>query len=148
VVAPFVRNLKKLGIEAQIRTVDSSQYIKRRETFDFDVMINWFVQGSTPGNEQIDYWHSSKAFVNGSKNYIGIENSAVDAMITHIVQAKTKEDLVSAAHALDRILSWNFYVIPQWHSRTHRVIYWNKFERPLETPPYALGFEDTWWFKE
>lgn len=147
VVAPFVRNLKKLGIESHIRTVDSSQYVKRRETFDFDIMINWFLQGSAPGNEQIDYWHSSKANVEGSKNYIGIQNPAVDAMVEKIIKAQTKEEMVAATKALDRILSWNHYVIPQWHSRSHRLIYWNKFGRPKITPPYSHGFIDTWWVK-
>ncbi len=148
IVAPFARNLKKLGIESSIRTVDSSQYIKRRENFDFDIIINWFLQGSAPGNEQIDYWHSSKANVEGSKNLIGIENPAVDAMVEHILTAKTKDDMIAAARALDRILSWNFYVIPQWYSRTHRLIYWNKFARPSVTPPYSHGFIDTWWVKK
>jgi microcin C transport system substrate-binding protein len=148
VVAPFVRSLKKLGIESTIRTVDSSQYIKRMEEFDFDIMVKWFVQGAAPGNEQINYWHSSTADIQGSQNLIGVKNKAVDAMIKHITSSTTKEELVTATKALDRILQWNYYVIPQWHSRTHRVIYWNKFGRPEETPPYSLGFTDTWWIDE
>lgn len=145
VVAPFIRSLKKLGIESTIRTVDTSQYIKRMEEFDFDIMVKWFVQGPAPGNEQINYWSSSTADVKGSQNLIGIKNEAVDAMIKHITSAKTKPELINAAKALDRILQWNYYVIPQWHSRTHHVIYWNKFGRPEITPPYSLGFPDTWW---
>lgn len=148
VVAPFIRNLNKLGIESVIRTVDSSQYIKRREEFDFDIMVHWFTQGPTPGNEQINYWHSSKADVNGSLNLIGIKNPAVDAMVEHLVKASDKDALIAATRALDRILLWNFYVIPQWHSRTHRVIYWNKFGRPEKTPPFSLGLLDTWWYDE
>lgn len=147
VVAPYIKNLKKLGIDAHIRTVDSSQYIKRMENFDFDMAINWFTESAAPGNEQIDYWHSSKADVPGSKNIIGIKNPAVDAMVEKIITANTKPDLVAATRALDRILSWNFYVIPQWHSRTYRLIYWNKFKRPKITPPYSNGFIDTWWVK-
>jgi len=146
VIAPFVRRLKKLGIDCSIRTVDAAQYIKRREEFDFDMMVHWFQQGPMPGNEQINFWHSSKADVNGSMNLIGIRSEAVDAMVEGIVSAKDKAGLIDATRALDRILSWNFYAIPQWHSRTHRVIYWNKFGRPEKTPPYALGLEDTWWF--
>jgi len=145
VVAPFVRSLKKLGIESTIRTVDSSQYIKRRDEYDFDIMVSWFTQGPAPGNEQINYWHSSTAGTKGSRNYIGIQNEAVDYMVDKITTAKTKDELVTATRALDRILQWSYYIIPQWYSRTHRVIYWNKFGRPKNTPPYSLGF-DTWWF--
>lgn len=147
VVAPYIRSLKKLGIEGRIRTVDSSQYIKRREEFDFDIMVNWFTQGPSPGNEQMDYWHSSRADQQGSKNFIGIKNPAVDAMIREIIAAQDKQSLINATRALDRILLWNFYVIPQWYSQTHRVVYWNKFGRPEITPPYSLGFIDSWWIK-
>jgi microcin C transport system substrate-binding protein len=145
VVAPFARNLKKLGIEATIRTVDSSQYIKRLEDFDFDITVHWFLQGASPGNEQINYWHSSRADIKGSNNFIGIKNPAVDAMVNKVTSAEDKNSAITATRALDRILLWNHYSIPQWHSRSHRVIYWNKFSRPEKTPPYALGFIDTWW---
>jgi microcin C transport system substrate-binding protein len=145
VIAPFVHSLKKLGIESTIRTVDSSGYVKRRDEFDFDVMVNWFAQGPTPGNEQVNYWHSSVADTKGSQNLIGIKNEAVDFLVNKITSAKTKDELVTATKALDRILQWGYYAIPQWHSRTHRVIYWNKFGRPEKTPPYSLGFLETWW---
>ncbi|MDB2414291.1 extracellular solute-binding protein [Rickettsiales bacterium] len=145
VIAPFIRNLKKLGIEGTIRSVDSSQYIKRREEFDFDIIVNWFTQGPSPGNEQLDYWHSSRADKKGSRNLIGIKNPAVDFMVNKIINAKNKDELITATRALDRILLWNFYVIPQWYSRSHRVIYWNKFGRPEVVAPYSLGFIDSWW---
>lgn len=148
VVAPFVRNLKILGIESTIRTVDSSQYIKRRENFDFDITTHWFIQGATPGNEEYNYWHSKAADQKGSQNIAGIKNQAIDKMVEYIMSSKNKSELATAAHALDRILLWNFYVIPQWHSRTHRVIYWNKLGRPEITPPYSLSLVDTWWSKE
>lgn len=147
VVAPYIRNLKKLGIDASIRTVDASQYIKRREQFDFDVIVHWFTQGNAPGNEQYNYWHSKVADQPGSFNLAGIKNPAVDALVEQIIAAKTKEELVTTSRALDRILLWNYYSIPQWHSRSHRVIYWNKFGRPNKTPPYSLAFLDTWWVK-
>lgn len=145
VVAPYARSLAKLGIKSTIRTVDSSQYIKRRDEFDFDIMVNWFTQGPSPGNEQINYWNSARADIKGSQNLIGIKNPAVDAMVARITSAQSKKELKSATRSLDRILLWNFYVVPQWHSRTHRVIYWNKFGRPDITPPYSLGFIETWW---
>lgn len=147
IVAPFARNLKKLGIDSSIRTVDSSQYIKRREDFDFDVIVHWFRQGPMPGNEQINYWHSSGADVKGSLNLIGIKNPAVDALVTKITEANSMEELKNAARALDRVLLSNYYVIPQWYSRSHRVIYWNKFNRPKIVAPFALGMIDTWWMK-
>jgi microcin C transport system substrate-binding protein len=145
VIAPFIRNLKKLGIEGSIRLVDSSQYIKRSETFDFDIMVNWFTQSASPGTEQMDYWHSSRADVNGSKNLVGIKNPAVDALVEKLTSATSYKEQLIAAHALDRVLQWNFYVIPQWYSRSHRVIYWNKFGRPPTIPPYSLGMIENWW---
>lgn len=145
VIAPFVVNLKKLGIDANIRLVDPSQYIKRREEFDFDIMVHWFTQSSSPGNEQTNFWHSSTADTKGSLNLVGIKNPAADFMVEKITSAKNRNELITACRALDRILQWNFYVIPQWYSRTHRVIYWNKFGRPKNTAPYSLGFEDSWW---
>lgn len=148
VVAPFIRNLKKLGITGHIRTVDSTQYIKRFQSFDFDMMVHWFTQGPYPGNELINYWHSSTAEVVGSQNIAGVKNPAVDALVERVLNAKDLNELTTASHALDRVLLWNFYVIPQWFSRSHRVIYWNKFSRPAITPPYALGFLDSWWVDE
>lgn len=148
IIAPFISNLKKLGIESRIRLVDYSQYIKRRENFDFDIMVNWFTQGASPGTEQRDYWHSSLANVKGSKNFIGIENPVVDFLVEKIISAKSHDEHKIAANALDRVLQWNFYVIPQWYSRTHRVIYWSKLNRPKITPPFALGMIDSWWIDE
>jgi microcin C transport system substrate-binding protein len=148
IIAPYARNLKILGIESTIRTVDSSQYIKRLENFDFDITTHWFIQGSTPGNEEYNYWHSKAADQKGTQNIAGIKNPAVDHLVKHIMASTSKEELATAAHALDRILLWNFYVIPQWHSRTHRVIYWNTLARPAVTPPYSLSLVDTWWSRE
>jgi microcin C transport system substrate-binding protein len=149
VVAPYARNLKKLGIDSTIRTVDSSQYIKRLQEFDYDITVHWFLQGPSPGTEQINYWHSKQADIAGSANVIGIKNSVVDAMVDKIITAPDKPSVIAATRALDRILLWNYYSIPQWHSRNHRVIYWNKFGHPEITPPYSRGFVDiflsTWW---
>ncbi len=147
VISPFAKNLKKLGIETSVRTVDASQYIKRQEVFDFDILVNWYIQGSYPGNEEYNYWHSKMVKQNGSLNLAGVNNKAVDMLVKKIINAKDKDKLLIYAHALDRVLLWNFYVIPQWNSRTHRVIYWNKFGRPKIVPPYSLSFEDTWWVK-
>lgn len=145
VVAPFVRNLARLGIEGKIRVVDSAQYQKRIEQFDYDVVVYVFGQSNSPGNEQINYWHSSKADVEGSKNLIGLKHPAVDALVTHIVEAKSKSDLITATRALDRVLQWGFYVVPNWHIRTFRLLYWNRFDRPDIQPKYGLGL-DSWWY--
>jgi len=112
------------------------------------VVVHWFTQGPSPGNEQIDYWTSSQADVKGSRNLIGIKNPLVDFLVEKLVKANNKQEQVTAAHALDRVLQWNFYSIPQWYSRSHRVIYWNKFGRPETTPPFSLGMVDTWWMKK
>lgn len=146
VVAPFIRNLERLGISADIRLVDVSQYINRRRSFDFDIFVGGFGQSSTPGNEQRDYWHSVGANENGSSNFIGIKNEAVDYLVEQLVQSPTREQLVLRARALDRVLLWNHYVIPQYHINKYRVAYWNKLEMPEKHPKYSLGFE-TWWAK-
>ncbi len=143
-IAPVIVNLKKLGINASIRIIDSAQYEKRVQEFDYDVIIESFAQSPSPGNEQLNYWHSSRADVRGSRNLIGIKNPAIDTLVEHIVAADSREALMTATHALDRVLLWNFYVIPNWHSRVFRVVYWNKFARPTTSPKYDLGFEN-WW---
>ncbi len=146
VVAPFIRNLERMGISANIRIVDVSQYINRVRQFDFDMIVSGFGQSTSPGNEQRDYWHSSMADQPGSRNLIGIRNPAVDYLVEQIIQAPNREQLVLRCRALDRVLQWNHYVIPQYHINAYRVAYWDKFAMPKTAPRYALGF-DTWWVK-
>lgn len=146
VVAPFIRNLERLGIHSSIRLVDVSQYISRLRKYDFDVVVSGFGQSSSPGNEQRDYWHSSGADVEGSRNLIGIKNPAVDYLVDQLIQSPDREQLVLRTRALDRVLQWNHYVIPQYHINKYRVAYWDKFEMPSTRPKYNLGF-DTWWIK-
>jgi microcin C transport system substrate-binding protein len=146
VVAPFIRNLELMGIRATIRLVDVSQYINRIRSYDFDVIVGSFGQSSSPGNEQRDYWHSEMADISGSRNTIGIKNPAVDYLVEQIIQAPDREQLVLRTRALDRVLQWNHYVIPQYHINKYRIAYWNKFAMPAVRPRYALGF-DTWWVK-
>lgn len=144
VVAPVIKNLKKLGIIATMRTVDAAQYIKRVEEFDFDMVVNVFGQSNSPGNEQFDYWHSSRADVKGSRNLAGVHDGAVDAMVEKIVGAHSKAEMVTATKALDRILLHGAYVVPNWHIKSFRLVYWNKLHRPEITPKYSLG-TDFWW---
>ncbi len=144
VALPFIENLKRLGIQANLRTVDSTQYENRTRDFDFDMIVGIWPQSLTPGNEQRDFFGSDSADRPGSRNMAGVRNPAVDQLIDAIVRASTKEDLYAAVAALDRVLLWNHYVIPHWHSGTFRVAYWTRLKRPDTVPPYSLGF-DGWW---
>ena len=138
VVLPFQQNLERLGIEVTVRVVDTSQYINRFRSFDYDMIVGGFAQSESPGNEQREFWGSNAADLQGSRNYIGIKDPVVDQLIEKIISAPTRHDLIVRCRALDRVLSWGFYVIPQWHITAYRVAYWNMFSRPEITPKYAL----------
>jgi microcin C transport system substrate-binding protein len=140
----FVQNLKRLGIAARIRTVDVSQYQNRLNDFDFDMIVGGHGQSLSPGNEQREFWGTAAADTPGSRNYIGIKDPAIDALIDLVISAKTRESLIARTRALDRVLLWGFYVIPQYHIQAWRVAYWNKFGRPPKPPRYDLGL-DGWW---
>ena len=147
IVLPFIDNLEKLGINASLRTIDSSQYQKRIESFDFDMVVFTFSQSLSPGNEQRNFWSSGAADTNGSRNIIGIKNNVIDLLIENLINAKDREDLITITRALDRVLLWNYYVIPQWHISAYRVLYWDMFDQPKQKPKYSLGF-DTWWVNQ
>lgn len=144
-VLPFIQNLKRIGIEASFRVVDSSQYQNRVNAFDYDMTILSVPQSLSPGNEQRGFWHSSKADIQGSRNYLGIKDPVVDALIEKIIKAPSREELIHLTRALDRVLLWGYYVIPQWHINTFRLAYWNKLKRPNINPTYDLPILDTWW---
>lgn len=144
-IEPMIGNLKRLGIEATVRVVDAAQYQNRMDSFDFDVTVETFGQSLSPGNEQRDFWGSEKADVNGSRNTMGIKNPVVDALIDQVIAAPDREELIARTRALDRVLLWNHYIIPQWHISYHRVAYWNKFGKPAIAPKYGLGVVSTWW---
>lgn len=146
VVSPFIRNLERLGISADIRIVDVSQYINRLRQFDFDMVVYGFGQSSSPGNEQRDYWHSTAANTPGSRNLIGIQDPAIDHLVEQLIAAPDREQLVVRARALDRALQWNHFVIPHYHISAWRIAYWDKFAHPAVSPTYDLGL-DTWWMK-
>lgn len=141
----FKKNLARMGITLNIRAVDSAQYQKRAESFDFDMMVMVIPQSLSPGNEQLNFWGSEAADQPGSRNLIGIKSPVVDQLIDLIISAPDRQSLVARTRALDRVLLWGHYVIPHWHISHHRLIYWNKLSRPEITPKYALGF-DTWWY--
>jgi microcin C transport system substrate-binding protein len=141
---PFIQNLERLGIEATLRPVDPAQYQNRMNDFDFDMTVESFGQSLSPGNEQREFWGSEAADLRGSRNTIGIKDPVVDHLVDRIIEAPTREDLVTATRALDRVLLWGHYVIPHWHSRIFRVAYWDKFDRPQINPPYGLPLF-SWW---
>lgn len=147
-VLPFIRNMKRIGVEAEFRVVkDTSQFVERMNNFDFDMTIGGPSQSLSPGNEQLEYWHSSKAEQIASRNHMGIADPVVDDLVMKIINAPTREELVCATRSLDRVLLWGFYAIPQWHINTWRVAYWDKFGKPETQAPYALGAMDTWWVR-
>jgi len=144
ITMPFIRNLARLGVRGRIRTVDPAQYQNRVRDFDFDVIVSTFPQSLSPGNEQRDFWSSEAAGRPGSRNVIGITDPAVDALVEKIIAAKDRESLVVASRALDRVLQWNHFVIPQWHIRSDRIAWWDRFVRPKTKPAYGVGFS-SWW---
>ena len=145
IVLPYTQSLKRLGIETKVRTVDSSQYQRRLETFDFDIVVGSWAQSLSPGNEQRNYWGSKSADRNGSRNLIGIKNPAIDKLIERIIFATDREDLVASTRALDRVLLWNHYLVPQWYFNGLRLARWNRFSFPDKRPTYGTGYPDTWW---
>ncbi len=145
---PWKQAMERLGIKAGIRIVDASQYINRVMAFDYDMIVTTWAQSSSPGNEQREYWGSEKADLNGSRNYIGLKDPVVDALVDLIVSAPTREELVVRARALDRVLKAGWYVVPNWHLAAWRIAYWDRFGQPETQAPYALGVIDTWWAKE
>jgi len=141
---PFLRNLKRLGINARMRTVDSSQYLNRLNEYDFDMTISIVPQSSSPGNEQRDFFSSSSAKTAGTYNWAGISDPVVDELIESVIAAPDRHSLEVRTRALDRVLQWGFYAIPNYHVRGEWVVYWNKFGRPDITPLHGYQFA-AWW---
>ncbi len=145
IVAPYIKNLEKLGITAKIRLVDPTQYQNRLNGFDFDIIVDNFSQSLSPGNEQRDYWSSQAADREGGRNTIGIRNPVIDALVDKIIFAETREALIAATQALDRVLLWSHYVVPQWYAPRQRVAYWRGLSYPTPLPRHSLGFPYIWW---
>jgi microcin C transport system substrate-binding protein len=148
VVLPYTEQLKLLGVQSTVRTIDSAQFERRLQNFDFDIVVGSWGQSLSPGNEQRDFWGSAAADRPGSRNLVGIKNEAVDALIDAIIFAKDRPALVDACRALDRVLLWNHYVVPMWFIPYERVALWNRFGQPDPLPPYAVGFPTIWWWDE
>ena len=140
-------SLERLGVTVAVRTVDDAQYENRLRQWDFDVITTSWGQSLSPGNEQRGFWGAQAADIPGSRNLVGIKNEAVDAMIDRVIFAKTREELVAATKALDRVLLWNHYVVPQWTYGKVRSARWDRFGRPDPLPKYGLSaFPTVWWW--
>lgn len=145
VTSPFMDNLRRLGIDATLRVVDTNQYVSRIQDHDYDSVTMVLGQSSSPGNEQREYWGSQVADKRGSRNYAGIKDPVVDALVERVIFATDRDDLVAATHALDRALLWGYYWVPQWHKPVIWLAWWDKFGMPEKQPSY-LGVDlDSWW---
>nr|WP_059392451.1 extracellular solute-binding protein [Pseudomonas toyotomiensis] len=145
ILQPYTANLASIGIRANLRTVDRAQYKQRLDQFDYDMILLTLPQTLSPGLEQSLYFHSSQVNIKGGKNYAGVNNPVVDEMIDKLLSAQTRDEQVAATRALDRVLLWQHYSIPNWYINYHRLAYRNRFAF-VTTPPYTLGLR-TWWLK-
>lgn len=143
----FKPSLERLGITVGIRTVDAAQYENRLRSWDFDVVVSSWPESLSPGNEQREFWGSQAAAKAGSRNVVGIADPAIDKLIERVIFTKDRDDLVAATKALDRVLLWHHFVVPQWTYGKIRTARWDRFGHPEEMPKYGMSaFPDIWWF--
>lgn len=147
IIAPFVKNLRKLGIEAKMRLVEENQYQTRVNNFDFDVITGMFGQATIPGDELFAYFHSSQKDIKGGRNLSGLNDKTVDELVEKISRAKNKNELQNLTSDLDQRLLENYYTIPEWHNNTYRILYRDIFEFPKTQPKYSLAL-DSWYFRQ
>ena len=141
---PFIKNLRTLGIEANLRIVDPVQYRKRVDDFDFDLAVERFSFSSTPGLR--NYFSSQAAAMKGSQNLAGISDPVIDALIDGIIAADSRTSLTTACRVLDRVIRTGRYWVPHWYKASHWLAYWDVFGRPATKPRYARGIPETWWY--
>jgi microcin C transport system substrate-binding protein len=146
ITVPYTDNLRRIGVNASWRLVDPSQYEQRVKSFDFDVTTQRYALRLTPGVEMRSYWGSDAAKTNGSFNLAGIADPVVDALIDKVIAAKSRTELTTATHAIDRVLRAGHYWVPHWYKASYSVAYWNKYSHPKVQPKYDEGVLDTWWF--
>lgn len=147
IVLFYKPSLERLGIAVSVRTVDPTQYENRLRDWDFDIITNSWGESQSPGNEQREFWGSKAADMAGSRNVAGIKNPAIDQLIERVIYATDRDDLIAATKALDRVLLWNHYVVPQWNYPKVRTARWDRFGRPSELPKYGQsGFPFIWWY--
>jgi microcin C transport system substrate-binding protein len=143
----FKPSLERLGITVSVRTIDAAQYENRLRSWDFDIIIASWPESLSPGNEQREFWGSQAADMAGSRNIIGIKNAAIDKLIDRVIFTTDRAELVAATKALDRVLLWNHFVVPQWSYPKARTARWDRFGRPAELPEYGQsGFPAIWWY--
>lgn len=145
---PVKQNLERMGIDMAVRTVDTAQYQRRSDTYDFDMTIDLWAEALSPGNEQREFWGSKAADITGGRNSMGIKDPAIDQLIELIVAAPDRETLVTRTRCLDRVLSWHQFLIPQFYSNKELYAYWNRFGRPAKNARYTRDPRDTWWVDE
>lgn len=145
IALPMTKNLERLGITATIRQVDTAQYQNRTRDFDFDMVVGSFGPVLPPGNEQREYWHSSSADQPGSGNLTGLKNPVVDALVAKVINAASWEELLACSKALDRVLLWQYLVIPQFHVALDRLAFWDRFGRPEKIPTHGVSLRGNWW---
>lgn len=146
IALPYQQQLELLGIGVTIKTIDSAQYERRTQTFDYDIVVGSWGQSLSPGNEQRDFWGSAAADKNGSRNLVGIKDPAIDTLIETIIFAKNRNGLIAACKALDRVLIWNHFVVPMWYIPYERTARWDRFGKPDRLPDYSTGFPSIWWW--
>jgi len=142
---PFKQWCERVGVDVRLRTVDPAQYQKRMDDFDYDMTIELFSQSLSPGNEQREYWGSEAAKTKGSRNTLGIADPAVDKLVELVIAAPDRQGLIMRTRALDRVLLWNHFVVPQYYSTEFWIAYWNKFGRPEKLPKYQPRGTSAWW---
>jgi microcin C transport system substrate-binding protein len=146
IALPYSKTLEKLGIAASVRTVDASQYRRRTDSFDYDMILSSFGESDSPGNEQRDYWGSEAAGRDGSRNAIGLKDPAIDALVGLLIASPDRKTLVTRTRALDRALLWGHYLVPNWYIGADRIAYWDKFGRPAVIPKNGVLVQlDAWW---
>ncbi|MCP4319724.1 MAG: ABC transporter substrate-binding protein [Hyphomicrobiales bacterium] len=148
VALPYSENLKKIGLEATVRSIDPAQYQNRIRSRDFDVIYSGQGQTLSPGNEQFEFWGSESADREGSANYGGISDAGIDELIKRVVFATGRSELIAATRALDRVLLAHQYFIPSYTLRKDRIAYWSQLAHPDQLPKYSLGFPKIWWSKD
>ncbi len=148
IIGPYVKNLKRIGINATLRRVDAAQYQRRVKSFDFDITTQRYVMRLLPGVELTNYFGSNSAKTDGSNNLAGISDPVVDALVAKVMAAQTREELRVGAKALDRVLRAGHYWAPHWYKASHNLAFWDTFARPKVKPRFARGVTDTWWFDE
>ena len=148
ITVPFTENLRRIGIDATWRLVDPAQYERRVKSFDFDITTQRYALRLTPGVELRGYWGSDAAKLDGSFNLSGIADPVVDGLIDKVMAAKSRDELVNATRAIDRVLRWSHYWVPHWYKASYGIAYWNKYSHPAVQPKYDAGILDTWWYDE